>query len=243
MQVAGPQFCTRGEVYLFCALRRFARHQLTGGRRTDAIFHGVVVFLALQELGNVLEYRRMSEVKIECRPTGDTFVRFGVVMAALFGFAVYFFYDGHTGYRQKNEVICSFKAFAELGQRATRSDALQWASELGGKPLLQAETREGEPVAVEGDMCYPLPVDCEAARSCPPEVLDHAAMSRSWSDCWAAYSKRMRFPIKPGEHAYDMAAIREQWIAGGVFMLLGVVLQCIAFSRKSVFSICNSRRS
>jgi len=151
-------------------------------------------------------------------------VRFGVVMAALFGFAVYFFYDGHTGYRQKNEVICSFKAFAELGQRATRSEAELWAAELAGKPLLQVETREGEPVAVEGDKCYPLPVDCAAARSCPPEVLDHAAMSRSWSDCWAAYSKRMRFPIKPGEHAYDMAAIREQWIAGGVFMLLGVVL-------------------
>lgn len=177
----------------------------------------------------MLEYRHMDKVKIECRPTGDTFVRFGVVVAALLGFAVYFFYDGHTGYRQKNDAICSFKAFAELGQKAMRADGGSWVAELAGTPLLKTETRDGELMVVEGETCYPLPANCEAAHSCPREVLDHAAMSRGWSDCWAAYSKRMHFPIKPGEHAYDTAAIREQWIAGGVFSLLGCVLLYFAF--------------
>lgn len=172
----------------------------------------------------MLEYRRMSQIHIVCKPTGDTFVRFGIVVAALFGFAVYFFYDGHTGYRQKNEVVYSFKAFAELGALAMRSDAGAWAAELSGRPLLQAGMVEGELVVAEGESHYPLPAESEAARSCPPEVLDHAAMSRSWNDCWAAYSKRMRFPLQPGEHGYDVAAIREQWIAGGVFSLLGLLL-------------------
>lgn len=169
-------------------------------------------------------YRHMSEVNIVCKPTGDTFLRFGIVMAALFGFAVYFFYDGHTGYRQKNEAMCSYKAFAALGQHATRCDALSWAQQLEGKPLVPSEVADGELLAVMGEGRYPLPADSEVARSCPPEVLDHAAMSRSWSDCWTAYSKRMRLPVNPGDHPYDLGAIREQWIAGGVFSLLGLVL-------------------
>ncbi|MBR5893963.1 MAG: hypothetical protein IKZ13_00290 [Akkermansia sp.] len=166
----------------------------------------------------------MSQANIVCKPTGDTFVRFGIVIAALVGFALYFFYDGHTGYRQKNEVMCSFKAFAQMGQRAAEYTAEGWASSLQGKPLIVTEQQEGELMAVDGDHRYPLPADCEAARSCPPEVLDHAAMSASWNDCWAAYSHRMHFPIKPGEHPYDLGAIREQWIAGVLFLMLGGVL-------------------
>lgn len=172
----------------------------------------------------MLEYKHMSEPHIICKPTADTFVRFGIVIAALFGFAVYFFYDGHTGYRLKNEVICSFKAFAELGKRALECSPAQWAAEMNSRPLIETESVEGELMAVQGEQRYPLPLQCRAAQSCPPEVLDHAAMSRSWSDCWAAYSRRLKLPISPGEHAYDMGAIREQWIAGVVFILLGCVL-------------------
>lgn len=172
----------------------------------------------------MLMYRHMSHISIVCKPTGDTFVRFGIVMAALFGFAVYFFYDGHTGYRQKNEEMCSYKAFAALGQKATGCDAESWAAMLEGKPLIETEQVEGELMAVVGDARYPLPAGSEAARSCPAEVLNHADMSRSWSDCWAAYSKRLRLPITPGDHPYDLGAIREQWIAGCIFTLLGFVL-------------------
>ncbi len=167
----------------------------------------------------------MSEkISIVCKPTADTFVRFGIVMAALFGFALYFFYDGHTGYRQKNEVIFSYKAFADLGVAATATTAEMWAELMAGKPLIATELVEGEPMVVAGGGAYPLPVGCEAAVSCPPEILNHAGISSGWNESWAAYSKRMRFPITPDEHPYDMGAIREQWIAGGVFVLLGCVL-------------------
>ncbi len=173
---------------------------------------------------NMLKYNRMSEPHITCKPTADTFVRFGIVMAALFGFAIYFFYDGHTGYRKKNETICSYMAFAELGKQALETTPDEWSTVLASRPLIKTEQVGDELMAVEGEQRYPLPQQCVAAQSCPPEVLDHAAMSRSWSECWAAYSNRLQLPISPGEHAYDLAAIREQWIAGGVFIALGCVL-------------------
>ncbi len=167
----------------------------------------------------------MSEkISIVCKPTADTFVRFGIVMAALFGFALYFFYDGHTGYRQKNEVIFSHKAFAALGVEASATTAEAWALRMAGRPLIETEAVEGEPMVVVGEACYPLPAGCEAAVSCPPEILNHAGLSSGWNESWAAYTKRMRYPITPDEHPYDLGAIREQWIAGGVFILLGCVL-------------------
>lgn len=155
----------------------------------------------------------MTNDSISCRPTLDTFVRFGIVLAAFFGFGLYFFYDGSVGYRKANEVYFSYQAFASLGAEASKS--LSWSTGQPGKPLITAEQVEGEWM-VEGK--YPLPSNCEATSSTPPEAADHAAMSKSWADCWMAYSARMHFPLKPAEHAYDTAAIREQWLAGGVCM-------------------------
>ena len=34
----------------------------------------------------------------------------------------------------------------------------------------------------------------------------------------------MHYPVKPADHAFDTAAIREQWIAGGVCMLISVLI-------------------
>lgn len=166
----------------------------------------------------------MSQVDIVCKPTADTFVRFGVVMAALFGFAVYFFYDAAVGYREKNEVIYSYQAFAALGQKVMECTPEQWADVVRNKPLIPAEQQEGGLVVLAGEEKYPLPENCAAAISCPPEVQDYVAMSRGWADCWAEYSKRMHFPIKPGEHPYNDGSIREQWVMGGLFIVIGLVL-------------------
>lgn len=178
----------------------------------------------MQELWLMLKYRHMSQPHIICKPTLDTFVRFGVVIAAIFGFALYFFYDGHIGYRQKNEEICSYRAFAQYGEQVLKYTADEWASILQNRPLIVTEQVEGELMAVVGEERYPLPAQTQAAVCCPPELLDHEAMSKSWSDCWTAYSRRMHMPITPGDHAYDLATIREQWIAGGLFIFLGCVL-------------------
>lgn len=177
----------------------------------------------------MVEYPHMSQRDIVCKATLDTFVRFGIVIAALLGFAVYFFYDGHTGYAKQNEAICSYRAFAQLGSTTAQHSATGWQAMLSMRPLIPTVEENGQLLA-QGDKGsrYPLPANCEAARSCPPEALDHAAMNHSWSDCWAAYSKRMRYPIKPGDHPYDEGAIREQWYAGTAFTIIGLTLLGLA---------------
>ena len=161
----------------------------------------------------------MTTTSITCRPTRDTFVRFGIVLLAFFGFGLYFFYDGAVGYRKANEVYFSYQAFARLGSKASESYA--WEAGKASKPLIAAEQVEGEWM-VEGK--YPLPADCAAVHSTPPEAADHAAMRKSWADCWTAYTGRMHFPVKPAEHAFDTAAIREQWLAGAVCMLISATI-------------------
>lgn len=161
----------------------------------------------------------MTNAPIICRPTRDTFVRFAVVLVAFFGFGLYFFYDGSTGYRKANEVYFSYQAFARLGAEA--SSGLPWGSEAAAQPLINAE-QVGDELMAEGK--YPLPANCAATQSTPPEAADWAAMHKSWADCWTAYTARMHFPVKPAEHAYDTAAIREQWLAGSVCMLISACI-------------------
>lgn len=167
----------------------------------------------------------MGETSIICKPTADTFLRFGVVLAAFFGFGLYFFYDGAVGYREANEVFCSYRAFAALGGKVDATAEADWNAERAAQPLIEAKQTAGGLVAVLSDGHeLPLPTVCEAAHSCPPEAADYAAMKRGWMECWQTYSARRHFPIKPGEHGYDEGAIREQWIAGGVCMLISAVL-------------------
>ena len=168
----------------------------------------------------------MSEKDIICKATTDTFVRFGIVILALFGFSLYFIYDGAIGYRKKNEAYCCYKAFAKLGSEASKTtDCAAWQQQRESAPLLVTETTaDGDLVAVVDDARYPLPQDCAAAKSSPAEVMDLKAM-QSWSACWSRYSGRMGMPITPGDHAYDAAAIREQWIGSAVgfsLVLLGL---------------------
>lgn len=177
----------------------------------------------------MLNWQPMSMDGIICRATIDTFVRLGIVIAAFLGFAAYFFYDGAVGYRRQNEAICSFKAFAELGRQVAGCSESAWRDRCASMPLIQAQQEGGELYATDGEgRRFPLPPNCEAVYACPPEARDYAAMGKSWNDCWSAYSKRMHFPIKPGEHPHDEGAIREQWVAGGVFSCVGLALIAVA---------------
>lgn len=179
----------------------------------------------------------MTNDAIICRPTRDTFVRFAVVLIAFFGFGLYFFYDGAVGYRKANEVFFSYQAFARLGAEASKGRT-GWGNN-NQTPLIPAEQVGGE-LMVEGK--YPLPPDCEAARCIPMEATDYAAMHKSWADCWTAYTARMHFPVKPAEHPFDTAAIREQWLAGGVCMLVsGIIIWLMLRTRGRVMALEGDR--
>lgn len=176
----------------------------------------------------------MSQPNIICKATTDTFIRFGIVILAIFGFSLYFVYDGAIGYRKKNEAICSYNAFAKLGGEASKTeDAEAWTQQRKERPLLTTEqAADGALSAVEGNARYPLPAECEAAICCPEEAMDLKAMQQ-WSTCWAKYSARKGMPLTPGDHAYDAAAIREQWIGSVVgFALVMVGLYFVVRTHK-----------
>ena len=172
----------------------------------------------------MVECARMQETDITCKPTRDTFARFGIVLAAFFGFGLYFFYDGSVGYRKANEVYFSYQAFANLGQKVEQSAPASWKAMTSSSPLLPTQQTEAGPVIATAEAVFPLPQDCEAARSCPPEAQDYHAMKNGWNDCWIAYTARMHYPARPGEHSYDEGAIREQWYAGGGCMLVSLLI-------------------
>lgn len=176
----------------------------------------------------------MTKEPIICHPTRDTFVRFGIVLFAFFGFGLYFFYDGAVGYRKANEVYFSYQAFARLGAEASKS-AAHFPVSADNTPLIAAEQVDNDWM-VEGK--YPLPADCAAVHSTPPEAADTAAMRKSWADCWTAYTARMHFPVKPAEHAFDTAAIREQWLAGCICMLIScAIIYFILRTRRRVMAL------
>ena len=167
----------------------------------------------------------MAENNIICKPTLDTFVRFGIVLTAFLGFGLYFFYDGFVGYRLSNEVYFSYQAFAKLGDEAADTvNSTAWETKRLSTPLIESHTVNNELVAVSEEQVYPLPSGCEAALRSPAEACDYNAMNKSWNDCWLQYSARKHFPAKPADHPYDTAAIREQWYAGGVCVFISALL-------------------
>ncbi len=173
----------------------------------------------------------MTETHIICKPTTDTFVRFFIVLAAFFGFGLYFFYDGAVGYRTANEVYMSYHAFARMGKEASTRSAASWGARTAA-PLFVTAEHNGGLCAVGGEgHFYPVNVSARLYIF-PEEARDYAAMSKSWSDCWAAYSARMHFPIKPTEHAYDAAAIQEQWYAGYVCMAVSLIIVFLVIRTK-----------
>ncbi len=166
----------------------------------------------------------MSNLPIICKATRDTYARFAIVLLAFFGFGLYFFYDAAIGYRKANAAMLSYQAFARLGETATKATAAQWDEMMSKGALIP--TAPGRPDAATGaeEAIFPIPAELEAARGYPVEVRDHAAMATSWNECWLAYSTRMHYPIKPGDHLHGESAVREQWIGGIVCMLASAIL-------------------
>ncbi len=165
----------------------------------------------------------MSSDNIHCRAT-RWFLWRAVAMACLFfGFGFYFFYDGAVGYPRANEVFLTHRAFAEMGGRIGSMSEREWKQSVDRASMWPVVSRNGEEFALgEQGSLYPLPPGANAAF--PAVMRDYERVRKEgWYDyAWKTYSAERRFPLKPGEHPYDIAAVREQGLAGGVCMLLGL---------------------
>ncbi|MCC8020483.1 MAG: hypothetical protein LIO63_00615 [Akkermansia sp.] len=143
-------------------------------------------------------------------------------MACLFlGFGGYFFYDGASGYPHANEVYFTYHAFARAGQEISAvSSPQEWKTRLDAASMWESQERDGRVFVLgsKGEL-YPLPEGVSSAW--PDAIRVWESLKRDgWNAAWIKYSEERRFPVKPGEHPYDTAAVREQWIAGTVCMIL-----------------------
>ena len=177
--------------------------------------------------------RAMQTPEIICKPTRDTFVRFFIVLAALLGFTVYFFYDGAVGYRRANLAYFAYRSFASLGEVVEDGE---WDQKSAGVWLQGYGGDESAPFIKAQSARYPLPA---GTRKSLPEGLSAEVLQNGWSESWAEYSRVHGLPIKPADHPYDESAIREQWYAGGVGALLWAVL--LYFALRTRFRVMSLR--
>ncbi len=155
-------------------------------------------------------------------------MRFGILLVALWGFGLYFFYDAEQGYQLKNEAYFSYQAFAQGGEKAQQLSEAQWLSTYTPyTPLIDASVIDGTLCVVndkEGKQSlYPLPAHSQSHLTTPKEFLDYQMMRKGWNDAWMSYSARMRFELKPAD-PHDAASIAEQWVAGGITFALSFIL-------------------
>lgn len=165
----------------------------------------------------------MSSDAILCRATPWFLWRVLVMACLFFGFGAYFFYDGAKGYPHANEVFFTHRAFAAMGEKIGSMSAGEWENFVDSAAMWPTVRREGRSYALgENGELFPMPAGAGAA--VPAVMRDYARVKEGgWFDyAWKAYSAERRFPLKPGEHPYDTTAVREQWLAGGVCMVLGL---------------------
>lgn len=128
-----------------------------------------------------------------------------LVMFAVF--AVYFYYDGSVGYRQKNKVHYLYQTFGKAVNAFAAMDADGGVSE-----------RQWREFASQQSVDFPkdtsiLPSDLELPMPWPDVLQDYERMkSLQWNQLWLEYSAEHQYPDTPSKEPYDARKIKEQWV-------------------------------
>ena len=130
-------------------------------------------------------------------------------------FAILFYKDGSTGYREKNAVFYLHKTFQQA--------QLEF-SELQAKGGLTSEKwkayAETQTVSFPEDESV-LPADIKLPMKWPEVLTDYAKMKPlKWNLLWREYTKERGMNAAPPDHSFDAGKIREQWI---VFWICGAL--------------------
>ena len=157
----------------------------------------------------------MSE-RIECKPT-QWFLLRAAAMLLMFGiFAVLFYKDGSTGYREKNLSFFTWKAVeqaaAEFGELQSEMSPSEWKNHVAGKTLDLPEDRSTLPEGTPETLPWPkLLGDYEVMKeglANPKKLL------------FDRYRDEVGMKHDAGEKAFTAGKIFEQWVVFWICLVL-----------------------
>jgi hypothetical protein len=169
-----------------------------------------------------------SPEKIVCKPT-PWFTLRAVAMLAMFSvFAVLFFVDGTTGYREKNLEYYIHSSFEDATKAFSRMN-----SEGDLTPEEWQEFASGQVVDMPSDPSL-LPVGTEMPLPWPAMLTDYKKVKPLQHNIlWREYSAKNRMSEKVEEHPFDAGKIRIQIIAFYI---------CLALSLGTLFFLIRTSR-
>ena len=150
-------------------------------------------------------------------------------MLLMFGvFAVLFYIDGSTGYREKNEGYYLHKTFQRADADFAKMNATNSLTPEDWKTHAAAQT-----VDFPEDRTI-LPAELVLPMKWPDVLHDFGKMKPlQWNILWREYTKERGMDASPGEKAFDAGKIRDQWI---VFWI------CVALSTVAAFFLLRTIR-
>lgn len=162
----------------------------------------------------------MSE-PIVCKPTPWFQLR-AAAMILMFGiFAVLFYKDGTTGYREKNLSFYLWKAVqtasAEFAERKAAMSPEAWKEHAAAQVVELPDDRSLVPVGTPDSLPWPAVLG------------DYAAMDAGEGNpktFFEGHMEELGVRHKPGEHAYDASQIRDQMI---IFWVCVVAIVIVLF--------------
>jgi hypothetical protein len=154
---------------------------------------------------------------IVCKPT-PWFLFRALLMLVMFGvFAVLFYTDGSTGYREKNQAFYLHKAFQQANQEFSEMNA-----DGSLTPEQWKRHAEQQSVKLPKDRSV-LPADLELPMPWPEMLTDYERMKPlQWNLLWREYTSEQEMPVEPPEHDFAAGTIREQWVVFWICLALAV---------------------
>ena len=152
---------------------------------------------------------------IVCKPTRWFLFR-ALVMLVMFGvFAVLFYLDASTGYRNKNLGFYLYRAFQQANDDFARLNA-----EGRLTPEAWRKYAEQQSVTFPPDRAL-LPATLVVPMPWPAVLHDYQRMKPlQWTLLWREFTKEHSMNAAPPEEPYDARKIKEQWVVCGICLVL-----------------------
>ena len=142
---------------------------------------------------------------IVCKPTSWFYLR-AVGMLAMFAFLAGWFYkDAAVGYRNKNEIFLTDQNFSRASAEFEAQSKTGILTPESWKAFAKRQSLvfDADPALLPKNLIQPKPW--------PPELHDHALMSKGQLAAWIAFSGPLGWSEKAPEKLMDQRTINEQW--------------------------------